>query len=53
MARLLSTDDRLHGEHIHLMNLSKSEDLDVAEAIMELVMQENAYQASLANLVHA
>jgi flagellar hook-associated protein 3 FlgL len=48
-ARLLSTDDRLHGEHIHLRELrSKVEDLDVPEAITEFMMQENAYQAALA-----
>jgi flagellar hook-associated protein 3 FlgL len=47
--RLLSTDDRLYGEHIHLRELrSKIEDIDVAGLITEFMMQENAYQAALA-----
>ena len=49
MGRLESTEERLEGERLYLRELrSKIEDLDVAEAIMELKMQENTYQASLA-----
>ena len=47
--RLQSTEQRLKGEHIHLRELrSKIEDLDLAAAITELTMQENAYHAALA-----
>lgn len=47
--RLESTEQRLKGEHIHLRELrSKIEDLDLAAAITELTMQENAYHAALA-----
>jgi flagellar hook-associated protein 3 FlgL len=49
MERLWSTEQRLQGEHIHLRELrSKIEDLDLAEAITEFTMQENAYKAALA-----
>lgn len=49
MERLNVTDERLHVEHIYLRELrSKVEDLDLAEAITEFMMQENAYHAALA-----
>ncbi len=41
---------RLQGEEVNLKELlSKAEDLDVAEAIMELKMQENVYRLALAS----
>ncbi len=49
MERLEVTDDRLHSERIYLRELlSKIEDIDMADAITEFMMQENAYQAALA-----
>ncbi|MGI6307413.1 MAG: flagellar hook-associated protein FlgL [Dethiobacteria bacterium] len=49
MERLESTEQRLQNEHIYLRELqSKIEDLDLAEAITEFTMQENAYKAALA-----
>lgn len=48
MERLWSTEERLVNEYIHLKEFrSKIEDIDVAEAIMEFNMQENAYRAAL------
>ncbi|MDO9536610.1 MAG: flagellar hook-associated protein FlgL [Bacillota bacterium] len=48
MARLWSTEERLANEYIHLKEFrSKIEDIDVAEAITQFKMQENAYQAAL------
>jgi flagellar hook-associated protein 3 FlgL len=48
MERLLITDERIHSEQIYLRELrSKVEDIDMAEAITEFMMQENAYQAAL------
>ena len=48
MERLWSTEERLVNEHIHLREFrSKIEDIDVAEAITQFRMQENAYQAAL------
>ncbi len=49
MERLDITEDRLHSERIYLRELlSKVEDIDMADAITEFMMQENAYQAALA-----
>ena len=48
MERLLITDERISSEQIYLRELrSKVEDIDMAEAITEFMMQENAYQAAL------
>ncbi len=48
MGRLTYTEQRLHNEHIYLRELrSKIEDIDLAEAITEVTMQENTYLAAL------
>ena len=49
MERMEVTEERLHSERIYLReHLSKVEDVDMADAITEFMMQENAYQAALA-----
>lgn|GEM_PF-4874501 len=49
MERLLTTEGSIESEQIYLKELrSKVEDIDMAEAITEFMMQENAYQAALA-----
>ena len=49
MERFYSTEDRLHDENINLKEMrSNVEDLDMAEAITEYNMLENAFQAALA-----
>ena len=46
--RLEITKSRLEGLEINLQTLiSKTEDIDVAEAIMQFKMQENAYRLAL------
>ncbi len=48
MERLLVTEDKIESEQIYLRELrSQVEDIDMAEAITEFMMQENAYQAAL------
>ena len=46
---MLTTEGSIESEQIYLRELrSKVEDIDIAEAITEFMMQENAYQAALA-----
>ncbi|MBF8437854.1 flagellar hook-associated protein FlgL [Halanaerobiaceae bacterium Z-7014] len=50
MNRLDLTQSRLEDQEINLRSLkSENEDVDIAETIMELRMQESVYQASLAS----